>query len=99
MDKQPASFIWIEPRGPREIHLDLSFEQLSEHFDFDKGMVRKYMDLIKVKLQKEFPHAKVKVGLRSKGGPVWRFSNDDGTALAKCQEILAKVDKMNEAKS
>jgi hypothetical protein len=98
MDKRPASFSWSEPKGPREIRLDLSVEQLSEHFDFDKGMVRKYMDLIKVKLQKEFPYAKVKVGLRSRGAPVWWFSNDDGTALAKCREILVTVDKIHEAR-
>jgi hypothetical protein len=98
MDEHPTSFTWSEPGGPREIHLDLSLEQLSEHFDFDKGMVRKYLDLIKVKLQKEFPHAKVKVGMRSKGDPVWWFSNDDDTALAKCREILAKVDKIHEAR-
>jgi hypothetical protein len=91
--------IGSEPKGPREIRLDLSVEQLSKHFDFDKGIVRKYIDVIKIKLQKEFPYAKVKVGMKSRGDPVWWFSNDDGTALAKCQEILAKVDKMNEAKS
>jgi hypothetical protein len=85
-------------RGPREIRVDLSVEQLSERFDFDKGMGRKYIDLLKVKLKKEFPHARVKVGIKSKGDPSWWLSNDDGTALAKCQEILAKIDKLNEGK-
>jgi hypothetical protein len=98
MDKRPILFFGSEPEGPREIRLDLSVEHLSMRFDFDKGMVRKYMDLLKIKLQKEFPHAKIKVGIKSRGDPVWRFSNDDGTALAKCQEILAKIDKMTEAK-
>ena len=98
MDRRPIHFLRSEPRGPREIRLDLSVEQLSTRFDFDKGMLRKYMDLLKIKLQKEFPHARVKIGMKSRGDPVWRLSNDDGTALAKCQEIIAKVDKLNECK-
>jgi hypothetical protein len=92
-------FTGSDPKGPREIRLDLSVEQLSERFDFDKGIGRKYIDLIKIKIQKEFPYAKVKVGMKSKGDPVWWFSNDDGTALVKCQDILANVDKIHEAKS
>jgi hypothetical protein len=99
MDRRSMHFFGNEPTGPREIRLDLSVEQLSRHFDFDKGMLRKYMHLIKIKLQKEYPHAKVRLGMRSKGDPTWWFSNDDGTALAKCQEILAQVDKLNESKS
>jgi hypothetical protein len=99
MNRQPGTIFGSEPRGPREIRLDLSVEQLSRHLDFDKGMLRKYIDLLKVKLKKEFPNAKIKVGMRSKGEPAWWLSNDDGTALAKCLEILASVDKMNEPKS
>ena len=98
MDRRSMHFLGSEPEGPREIRLDLSVEQLSTRFDFDKGMLRKYTDLLKIKLQKEFPHAKVKIGMKSRGDPVWRLSNDDGTALAKCQEIIAKVDKLNECK-
>ena len=98
MDRRSMHLFGSEPKRPREIRLDLSVEQLSTRFDFDKGMLRKYTDLLKIKLQKEFPHAKVKIGMKSRGDPVWRFSNDDGTALAKCQEIMAKVDKLNESK-
>ena len=96
MDRRHGFFTDCDPKGPREIRVDLSVEQLSKHLDFEKGMARKYMDLIKIKLQKEFPHAKVKIGLKSRGDPVWWLSNDDGTALAKCREILAKVDRLNE---
>ena len=98
MDRRSMHLFGSEPKRPREIRLDLSVEQLSTRFDFDKGMLRKYMDLLKIKLQKEFPHAKVKIGMKSRGDPVWRFSNDDGTVLAKCQEIMAKVDKLSESK-
>lgn len=99
MDKGSRFFIGNDPKGLREIRLDLSMEQLSKRFDFDKGMVRKYIDLIKIKLQKEFPYAKIKVGIKSRGDLVWWFSNDDGSALAKCQEILTNIDKIHEGMS
>ena len=94
MDKKSGLTFGNTPRGPREIRLDLGTDQLARRFDFDKGMGRKYLDLLKVRLQKEFPHAKVRIRMVALGGPNWWFSTDDGTALVKCREILETLDKM-----